>query len=73
MLPSSVKEGKLWPKAMAGVVRAARVPTTPRSACASAAPSLSKEGSFLARIYVARFRGPEFSGMSRPYARACLQ
>src|SRR3989442_14416023 len=30
MLPSSVEEGKLWPKAMAGVVRPARVPTTPR-------------------------------------------
>ncbi len=30
MLPSSVEEGTLWPKAMAGVVRLARVPTTPR-------------------------------------------
>jgi hypothetical protein len=30
MLPSSVEEGKLWLKAMAGVVRPARVPTTPR-------------------------------------------
>jgi len=30
MFPSSVEEGKLWPKAMAGVVRPARVPTTPR-------------------------------------------
>ena len=29
MFPSSVEEGKLWPKAMAGVVRPARVPTTP--------------------------------------------
>jgi hypothetical protein len=27
---SSVEEGKLWPKAMAGMVRPARVPTTPR-------------------------------------------
>ena len=30
MFPSSVEEGKLWPKAMAGVVRPARVPTTLR-------------------------------------------
>ena len=30
MLPSSVEEGMLWPKAIAGVVRPARVPTTPR-------------------------------------------
>ncbi len=30
MLPSSVEEGMLWPKAMAGVVRPVHVPTTPR-------------------------------------------
>jgi hypothetical protein len=30
MFSSSVEEGKLWPKAMARVVRPARVPTTPR-------------------------------------------
>src|SRR2546425_7815072 len=30
MLPSSVEEGKLWPQAVAGVVRPAPVPTTPR-------------------------------------------
>ena len=30
MLPSSVEEGMPWPKAIAGVVPPARVPTTPR-------------------------------------------
>jgi hypothetical protein len=30
VLPSSVEEGMLWPKAMAGVVRPERVRTTPR-------------------------------------------
>src|SRR5215831_15054766 len=30
MLPASVEEGTLWPKAMAGVVRPVRVPTTLR-------------------------------------------
>ena len=43
MFPSSVEEGKLWPKAMAGVVRPARVPT-PRAGFRQRCPSLSKEG-----------------------------
>ena len=51
MLPSSVEEGTLWPKAMAGVVRVASVPTTPRW-LPPALSSLSKEGSFVS-FYVA--------------------
>jgi hypothetical protein len=50
MLPSSVEEGKLWPKAMAGVMRPARVPTTPRW-LPPELPSLSKGGA-LSRTYV---------------------
>jgi hypothetical protein len=30
MVPSSVEEGMLWPKAMAGVVRPREASTTPR-------------------------------------------
>ena len=52
MLPSSVEEGMLWPKAMAGVVRPAQVPTTPRW-LPPALPSLSKEGSIFA--YLCRY------------------
>jgi hypothetical protein len=36
MLPSSVEEGMPWPKVMAGVVRPARIPTTPALTSASA-------------------------------------
>src|SRR5262245_33938718 len=46
MLHSSVEKGMLWPKAMAGVVRLARVPTTLRW-LPPVPPSLSKEGTFL--------------------------
>ena len=44
MFASSVENGMLWPQAIAGVVRPARVSTTPRW-LAPALASLSKEGS----------------------------
>ncbi len=52
MLLSSVEEGMLWPKSIAGVVRLARIPTTPPGfhhvkASQAFTPSLSKEGSFV--------------------------
>src|SRR5881628_172473 len=45
ILPSSVEEGMPWPQAVAGVVRPARVPTTP---CwlAPAPPLLIQGGEF---------------------------
>src|SRR5262249_13568047 len=54
MLPSSVEEGMLWPKAMGGVVRPARVPTTPRW-LPPALPLLIQGGECLPGTYVAMY------------------
>jgi hypothetical protein len=49
MIPASVEEGKLWPKAMAGVVRPARIPTTPRWPV-PALPLLTQGGQFFSYL-----------------------